>query len=72
MLSQREKFVCSVVSSLGADTGRDFMLALTEVLREGKCDELSVAETNELIDGIQQDLEEKEQIIKDTIKKLES
>ena len=48
------------------------MLALTEVLREGKCDELSVAETNELIDGIQQDLEEKEQVIKDTIKKLES
>ena len=72
VLSQREKFVCSVVSSLGADTGGDFLLALQEVLREGKCDELSVQDTKEIMNEIEEETKAGivPEILKDVMKKL--
>jgi len=74
MLSQREKFVCYVASTLNALEGQevsdDFYAALLEVLREGKCDELSTAETKDILNQIVDELKDSPQIIKDIMKKL--
>ena len=73
MLSQREKFVCSVVSSLGAPNAEGFVPALIEVLREGKCDELSVSEVNTLVKEILEEIQAPPtllNLIQDVMKKL--
>ena len=76
MLSQREKFVCYVASTLNALEGQevsdDFYAALLEVLREGKCDELSVQDTKEIMKGIEEEMKAGivPEILKDVMKKL--
>ena len=78
MLSQREKFVYYFLSIMNASTENerladdDFLLALLEVLREGKCDELSVQDTKEIMKGIEEEMKAGivPEIVKDVMKKL--
>ena len=76
MLSQREKFVYYILSILNAfadqELSDDFMAALLEVLREGKCDELSVQDTKEIMKGIEEETKAGivPEILKDVMKKL--
>ena len=77
MLSQREKFVFSLLSIYNAlgeqEVSEDFHAALLEVLREGKCDELSMSEVNTLAKEILEEMQAPPtlmELIQDVMKKL--
>jgi hypothetical protein len=75
VLSQREKFVFSLLSIYNAlgeqEVSEDFHAALLEVLR-GRYDELSVIEGNELVKEIREEIKAANttEIVKDIMKKL--
>ena len=79
MLSQREKFVYYFLSIMNASTENerladdDFLLALLEVLREGKCDELSMSEVNTLVKDVLAEMRSSPtlmELVQDVMKKL--
>ena len=75
MLSQREKFVCHVVVQMQQIAELDevpdnFFQAVIDVLKEGKCNELSKAETLELMKQLTAEIKDAPQIGKDVMKKM--
>ncbi len=76
MLSQREKFICHLVlaqtaaAEIDGDKSQEYVSQMVGIVRESKCNELSDAETIEIIKQITPEMKEFRQMTEDVIKKL--